>query len=580
MCGIFFCVHHEKNLSPSTDPEVPSFEDICGALRTVNAQRGPDAQRNVSLSIPVTPSPSNDTSSPAVVHLEFFSSELRLRGTAPIVQPHESNNNILCWNGEVFEGLDINPDENDGAVLFQELCKLETPSEVATLFASIEGPYAFVFFHGASQHLFFGRDPLGRRSLLIHRPTSLQPYLLLSSATCGPSPGYEFEELSTELLFYIDFSCFVDEACLSTLPRHDIESTIPDLFAIPSSVNTVLPSDDFPELASLDVIPPHLSQAVDDLIYQLDRSTRLRVRDIPSIDSDVTNPSKVAILFSGGIDCTVLTYLAHRNIPLDEPIDLLNVAFENPRKLQSQNSEHAKRKKSGKSEQPRRPVYMVPDRISGLEELEELRRLCPGRQWNFVEIDIPYNESQAARPVIEALMFPSKTVMDLSLAMALYFASRGVGQVRRQKDSESEPYASPARVILSGLGADELLGGYSRHRTAFTHGWKSLVDELQLEIDRIPTRNLGRDDRIISSHGRETRYPFLSLSVVNFLASLPVHFKLDPRLETGLGDKMLLRLAARKLGLVEASQRKKRAMQFGSYSARMHGEKKGDVPLE
>lgn len=47
-----------------------------------------------------------------------------------------------------------------------------------------------------------------------------------------------------------------------------------------------------------------------------------------------------------------------------------------------------------------------------------------------------------------------------------------------------------------------------------------------------------------------------------------------------MGDKMLLRLAARKLGLVEASQRKKRAMQFGSYSARMHGEKKGDVPLE
>ncbi|KAF4606907.1 hypothetical protein EYR38_000962 [Pleurotus pulmonarius] len=551
MCGIFFCVHHEKNLSPSTDPEVPSFEDICGALRTVNAQRGPDAQRNVSLSIPVTPSPSNDTSSPAVVHLEFFSSELRLRGTAPIVQPHESNNNILCWNGEVFEGLDINPDENDGAILFQELCKLETPSEVATLFASIEGP-----------------------------PTSLQPSLLLSSATCGPLPGYEFEELSTELLFYIDFSRFVDEVCLSTLPRHDIESTIPDLFAVPSSVNTVLPSDDSPKLASLDVIPPHLSQAVDDLIYQLDRSTRLRVRDIPSIDSNLTNPSKVAILFSGGIDCAVLTYLAHRNIPLDEPIDLLNVAFENPRKLQSQDSEHARRKKSGKSEQPRRPVYMVPDRISGLEELEELRRLCPGRQWNFVEIDIPYNESQAARPVIEALMFPSKTVMDLSLAMALYFASRGVGQVRRQKDSEPEPYASPARVILSGLGADELLGGYSRHRTAFTHGWKSLVDELQLEIDRIPTRNLGRDDRIISSHGRETRYPFLSLSVVNFLASLPVHFKLDPRLETGLGDKMLLRLAARKLGLVEASQRKKRAMQFGSYSARMHGEKKGDVPLE
>ena len=108
--------------------------------------------------------------------------------------------------------------------------------------------------------------------------------------------------------------------------------------------------------------------------------------------------------------------------------------------------------------------------------------------------------------------------------------------------------------------------------------------QLQLELDRIPTRNLGRDDRVISSHGKETRHPFLSLSVVTFLADLPVHIKVDPRLELGVGDKMLLRLAARKVGLVEASQRKKRAMQFGSHSARMEvggndKEKRGDLLL-
>lgn len=90
-----------------------------------------------------------------------------------------------------------------------------------------------------------------------------------------------------------------------------------------------------------------------------------------------------------------------------------------------------------------------------------------------------------------------------------------------------------------------------------------------MEIDRIPTRNLGRDDRIISSHGKEARHPFLSLSLVKFLASLPVCMKMDPRLDAGIGDKMLLRLAARKLGLFEASKRKKRAMQFGTHSARM-----------
>lgn len=63
---------------------------------------------------------------------------------------------------------------------------------------------------------------------------------------------------------------------------------------------------------------------------------------------------------------------------------------------------------------------------------------------------------------------------------------------------------------------------------------------------------------------------------------MPVHMKLDPRLEPGIGEKMLLRIAARKVGLVEASSRKKRAMQFGSHSARMapgKGEKKGDLLL-
>jgi len=170
--------------------------------------------------------------------------------------------------------------------------------------------------------------------------------------------------------------------------------------------------------------------------------------------------------------------------------------------------------------------------------------------------------------------------MDMSLALALYFASRGIGQVRSSPDGGPKPYTSTARVLLNGLGSDELLGGYGRHRSAFNAGgWSSVIDELQLEIDRIPTRNLGRDDRVISSHGKETRHPFLSLTVVDFLAKLPVHLKMDPRLENGMGDKLLLRLAARKVGLAEASKRKKRAMQFGSHSARMEGERRGDTLL-
>lgn len=107
-----------------------------------------------------------------------------------------------------------------------------------------------------------------------------------------------------------------------------------------------------------------------------------------------------------------------------------------------------------------------------------------------------------------------------------------------------------------------------------------IPQKLQLEITRIPARNLGRDDRVVSSHGKETRHPFLCLDVVTFLAGLPVHYKMDPRLDMGLGDKMLLRFAARKLGLIETSTRKKRAMQFGSHSARMEGERSGEMMFE
>lgn len=106
--------------------------------------------------------------------------------------------------------------------------------------------------------------------------------------------------------------------------------------------------------------------------------------------------------------------------------------------------------------------------------------------------------------------------------------------------------------------------------------------KLQMDLDRIPVRNLGRDDRVISSLGKEVRHPFLSLSFVKYVAHLPVHYKLDPRLDLGVGDKMILRLAAKQLGLVEASTRKKRAMQFGTHSARMQSgeaERSGDLLL-
>lgn len=131
-----------------------------------------------------------------------------------------------------------------------------------------------------------------------------------------------------------------------------------------------------------------------------------------NVISQTKGKARVAVLFSGGIDSSVLTFIAHRcdphcgmgkhsiyfnfnrHIPLDEPIDLLNVAFENPRKIKTQKggnihglSRQNKREKMlSKNEDSHEAgdMYTVPDRTTGLLEVEELRRICPGRIWNFV----------------------------------------------------------------------------------------------------------------------------------------------------------------------------------------------------
>ena len=149
-------------------------------------------------------------------------------------------------------------------------------------------------------------------------------------------------------------------------------------------------------------------------------------------------------------------------------------------------------------------------------------------------------------------------------------------------DTQEESFTSTAKVLFSGLGADEQLGGYGRHAARFnTSGWSGLCEELQLDIDRLPHRNLGRDDRVISDHGKEVRFPFLDERVLDFVSALPAHFKADLRLPRGLGDKFLLRWMLHSLhpGMASVAVEPKRAIQFGARTAKIEGNDKGDFLL-
>ena len=178
---------------------------------------------------------------------------------------------------------------------------------------------------------------------------------------------------------------------------------------------------------------------------------------------------------------------------------------------------------------------------------------------------------------ILSLIYPHDTEMDLWIGFAPYFAARGTGDCYANQ-SEWQPssptVSTSARVLLSGLGADELFGGYSRHDAAFKRaGYSGLIDELLLDVSRIGQRNLGRDDRIMAHWGKEVRFPYLDEDFLKFAMASPVWEKCDFEnvFHPAVIDpaKRLLRLLADQLGLPITARRKKKAVRdFASRTKR------------
>ncbi|TIB04048.1 hypothetical protein E3P96_01728 [Wallemia ichthyophaga] len=496
MCGIIFNKINNFEIFDSTD------------LFTRIKRRGPDFHSTL-----------NSLSG------SYSCSVLHLRGTEITQQPLRSNNgDILCYNGQIFDSFKVPDDKNDGVILLNTLSTLNHV-DLREFLLKFADPCAFVFHSATTQSTFFGRDILGRRSLVM---SISNDGIIVSSI---PHPSLSWEECDATYLYELKSD--------NTLIKHKRSSTV--------KLNR-----QFTDSESVEHIPANV---IDEFHHILTQAVDKRVRCIPTHNKTTSNikECKLAVLFSGGIDCTMVAHLASKLLPISEPIELINVAF-----CATPNAS---------LETVREVCSRAPDRQTALEAVGELEKLHSDREFRLVNVDISTEDYNCEKQNVIELMYPKNTVMDLSLAAPLYFASRGNGHLF----NTGEDYTTQARVLLSGLGADEALGGYGRHRVAYQKGgWEGVADELEMDLDRLPSRNLGRDDRVIAHHSREVRFPFLAYPLLEWLSKLPLHQKADFR-QAELGDKRLLRILAASEGLMSASKRAKRAMQFGSRSSRMYG---------
>jgi asparagine synthetase B (glutamine-hydrolysing) len=169
MCGIFFSAAISPASNTHLQQATPKNDIIPTILLQRLACRGPDSAQTIHSAV---------TTSSHTVNLTFHSTVLSLRGAQVTRQPLSSTTSHFCWNGEAWAigSRTLDAGESDTDVVFDLLkdavtMKGESEEKNATnrvidALMSIQGPFAFVYHDVEARRVYFGRDSIGRRSLL------------------------------------------------------------------------------------------------------------------------------------------------------------------------------------------------------------------------------------------------------------------------------------------------------------------------------------------------------------------------------------------------------------------------------
>jgi asparagine synthase (glutamine-hydrolysing) len=244
-----------------------------------------------------------------------------------------------------------------------------------------------------------------------------------------------------------------------------------------------------------------MQKAAETLQKLLERSVRKRV----------SGTKEIAVAFSGGLDSSVVAFLASK---CRVNVHLIHVSLEN-----RPETEEAKK---------------AADELS-----------LPLHVYLFREADVEKVASRVVELIEEA------DAVKVSIGVPFYWTA--------EKASEAG-----FRVLLAGQGADELFGGYQRYVNDYLLYGKEKVRKTMFDdVVKLHESNIERDVKICGFHDVELRLPFASYQIAKFALNLPVELKIERSADTL--RKLVLRKVAADMGLPSSIVEKpKKAVQYAT----------------
>ena len=472
--------------------------------------RGPDHSGSVRITYPT---PNGDTDYKIQGSIVLNASVLHLRGSELIKQPLRDSNSgsVLCFNGEIY-ALGT---QNEVPVILRELrsrcatiehvqqdsSSLGCESLVLQYLLTLKGPWSLVYYDAPHGRVWFGRDPSGRRSLLRRplRQDRSRGGIMLSSVAGSTQREHEWVEVDTRGMYVFHLATkkvtlqpwpvswspnvgtrfgprppptYLDDQRLRqyTTALHNILLEAVRVRVCDAGGRSHSCGKNSrnvcAEIADSTTVSSSLSPSSAGTVESVTKNAqRITSSSLPY----ASDSSRVGILFSGGVDCTVLAALAHHCLlprPNTRPgtvdVDVfgcvkdnsstrgtttLERGGQNVRMVSSRishdpstdtmienrsnvvHSSPSSRTLPALQPEEMEPIDLInvcfdapnhcsPDRLGAVQALRALKRCCPGRPWRliFVDIDPDQELARLRRDTdFQRLLWPKESVMDFNI---------------------------------------------------------------------------------------------------------------------------------------------------------------------